>query len=314
MESNRAPQCLGLLMRVQRPWKLFNAIDKFIDESIQQKIKIIGLWFLVAFFFFLKLSFIYSNMASNFKGVVRYFSVSSRHLRKPNIQKPHVPWTERRILNAVSTPIFPPDERTLPMKCYDEMKAKEAAKNTELADKYRNFKMKQVSQMLNDNVMVAICHIVPMSSRDAFSVRAKIITAKMKLTFISNKFVKECIQGTKFCNLEPFITSDTVYIVSNENKVAELVSILRKTPELQLLGGLVENNILSREVMLNYAKLPPIDVLRGELLTILTSSVSTTSRLLPLPPQQLSNSLTQLTQQGSSETAAGTATSEQEQS
>ncbi|XP_055869577.1 39S ribosomal protein L10, mitochondrial-like [Biomphalaria glabrata] len=237
-------------------------------------------------------------MASNLKSVCRYFSTSSRLLKKPNIQKPRVPWTERRILNAVSTPILPPDERPLPIRCCDEMNAKIAARETELSQAYKAFRKKQIVKMFTENKMVAICHIVPMIPRDAFSVRAKIMAAQINLCFANKKFVREYLEESKYRNLEPYIASDTVYVVSPDNKVAQLLAVLRKTPELQLLGGLVEDTIMSKEMMINFSKMPPIEVLQGELLTILTSSIATTSHLLSTQQEQLSYNLSQLTQRG----------------
>ncbi|KAI8761379.1 39S ribosomal protein L10, mitochondrial, partial [Biomphalaria glabrata] len=62
--------------------------------------------------------------------------------------------------------------------------------------------------------------------------------------------------------------------------------------------GLVEDTIMSKEMMINFSKMPPIEVLQGELLTILTSSIATTSRLLSTQQEQLSYNLSQLTQRG----------------
>ncbi|KAK6961020.1 YmL10, partial [Biomphalaria glabrata] len=62
--------------------------------------------------------------------------------------------------------------------------------------------------------------------------------------------------------------------------------------------GLVEDTIMSKEMMINFSKMPPIEVLQGELLTILTSSIATTSRLLSTQQEQLSYNLSQLSQRG----------------
>ncbi|CAL1545900.1 unnamed protein product [Lymnaea stagnalis] len=243
-------------------------------------------------------------MASTCGLVVRQFSTSTRLLKKPNISKPRVPWTERRILNAVTIPLFPPDPRPLPQKCFDELKSKEESKNSELSAAYQAFRLRQTVKMFNENQMVAICHILPMAKRDAFNVRTKIVTAGMGFMFSNNKWSKAAVENTRLRNLEPYFTSDNVYIVSQDNKVKEMVAILRKTPELQLLGGLVENQILSRDMMMNIAKLPPLDVLRGELVSILSASAAKTSRLLGKHQQDLAINLDQLVKQGSADAEA----------
>ena len=62
-------------------------------------------------------------------------------------------------------------------------------------------------------------------------------------------------------------------------------------------GGLVENRIMSRDELLNAAKLPSLDVVRGQLVSLLNSSASNTSRMLAHHQGALSANLTQLVKQ-----------------
>ena len=72
-------------------------------------------------------------MATATRQTLRLFSTTSRSMgTKINIQKPRMPWIERRILNAVTKPLFPPDRRPLPQKCLDEQKAKDIARRSEV--------------------------------------------------------------------------------------------------------------------------------------------------------------------------------------
>lgn len=64
-------------------------------------------------------------------------------------------------------------------------------------------------------------------------------------------------------------------------------------------GGVVDNRIMSREAIMNAAKLPSLDILRGELVTILNSSAGKTSRLLNRHQQDLSQNLEMLVKQES---------------
>ena len=68
---------------------------------------------------------------------------------------------------------------------------------------------------------------------------------------------------------------------------------------LSVLGGLVEDRILSRAKMQEAAKLPSLDVMRGELLTILSTSACKTSSLLGKHQTELSSILTQLVKERS---------------
>ncbi|XP_005094552.1 39S ribosomal protein L10, mitochondrial [Aplysia californica] len=229
----------------------------------------------------------------------RSFSTTLQRYRKPNIQRPRVPGTERRILDAVTVPVFPPDLRPLPEQCYDNWKQKQESRRSEIMDAFNAFRLREATEVFSRHEMVAICHILPSTTREFLVLRAKVVTAGLKLVFIKNDLARKAVENTKWCNLEPYFTSSTAYVVSEQSKVPELIKLLKKTPELQLLGGLVEGRILSREVMLNVAKLPPLDTLRGELCTILSASASKTSRFLTRHQQDLSTNLTQLVAQGS---------------
>uniref|UniRef100_A0A0B6ZQG3 Uncharacterized protein n=1 Tax=Arion vulgaris TaxID=1028688 RepID=A0A0B6ZQG3_9EUPU len=48
-------------------------------------------------------------MATTCRLALRHFTTSSRMYANVNIQKPKIPGTERRILDAVTVPVLPPD-------------------------------------------------------------------------------------------------------------------------------------------------------------------------------------------------------------
>lgn len=231
---------------------------------------------------------------------VRMFSTCQRSMSKVNIQKPRMPWIERRILNAVTVPLYPPDLRPLPQKCQEEHEKKQIKRKSELQEAYEAFRIKDTFQMLSSNKMVAICHILPMPPRDFFNVRIKVHNAGMKLKFSNNRWSKAAVKNTRLQNLEPYFTSDNVFLFCDEVNMVELMLLLKKIPGLQLLGGLVEDRILSRGDIQEAAKLPPLDIMRGELLTILSASASKTSRLLGRHQTELSLNLEQLVKQQTS--------------
>ncbi|RUS87717.1 hypothetical protein EGW08_004558 [Elysia chlorotica] len=229
---------------------------------------------------------------------VRLFSTTQRSMgRKVNIQKPRMPWIERRILNAVTEPLLPPDRRPLPEKCLEAHTIKENARKSELEKAYEDFRIKETFNELSEHKMVAICHILPMTPRDFFNVRINVHNAGMKLKFANNRLAKAAVQNSRLRNLEPYLTSDNVFILCEETRLEQLMLALKKIPELQLLGGLVEDRILSRAGMMDAAKLPPLDIMRGELLTILSTSARKTSSLLNRHQTELSANLSQLVKQ-----------------
>ena len=66
---------------------------------------------------------------------------------------------------------------------------------------------------------------------------------------------------------------------------------------MYVVGGLVENQLLSREGLTRYAALPGIESLRGELCSVLNSGAQKTRSLLNSHQQKLSTNLEQYIRQ-----------------
>jgi len=218
-------------------------------------------------------------------------TTAHRHRRVFWTTRPLPRGTERRILNAVTVPVF---KETPPFP-------KKQKKNeiSEVQEAYNAFKLREAQELLTQNQMVAVCHRLPTTNRDFLQLRAKIFLAGLQLRFIRNDLAIKATENTKLQNLKPYFNSSNAYIISEVPKIPELIKVLKKCPELQLLGGLVEDRIMSRDELLAAAKLPPLDVVRGQLVSLLASHASTTSRLLGHHQGALSASLTQLVKQGS---------------
>lgn len=205
--------------------------------------------------------------------------------------------TERRILNAVTTPIMPPDMRPPEVKCFDHMMEKKASLQSEMVDMRNKFLRYKIREIIASNNMIAICHQLPLNVREYHNLKVKIFQGGMRLEIMRNDLALEVVENTKLRNLKPYFTSSTTYLVSPEPNFPNLMKILKKCPEIQLLGGLVEDRIMSKEDMVTASKLH-LDTLRGELLTILKSPATKTHRMLGKHQADLSGSLTQLVKQG----------------
>jgi len=230
----------------------------------------------------------------------RHISKTQNNLRRVVYTTRPVPrGTERRILNAVTAPVYAPDPRPPEEICLDKIKEKEESRKSEIMDAYNAFKLKEAKEILTQHQMVAICLRLPTTEKEYFNLRAKIFTAGLHLKFIRNDLAIKATKDTHLCNLQPYFSSSTAYIVSETPQIPELIKVLKKCPELHLLGGLVHHRIMSKDEFVSAAKLPDLDVMRGELLTILKSSASKTKQLLSHHQQGLSQNLTQLVKQGS---------------
>ncbi|XP_046563579.1 39S ribosomal protein L10, mitochondrial-like [Haliotis rubra] len=209
--------------------------------------------------------------------------------RRPNIQKPRPSTRERRLFEAITQPILLPEVQKLqPVK----VKHISPGKNEQPSD-FEQFLIRQCKKMFEDHKMVIVCQPLPMSENEKREIRNKFRDAGMDLLHHGNKLIRPAVMDTRLTNLLPFFTGHNLFIVSTEPRVAEMVKIVRRIPQLHLLGGLVDNYILSKEALIRNSKLPPLDITRGQLVTLLNMGAAKTHSLLGSHQQTLSRNLEQ---------------------
>ncbi|XP_067687389.1 large ribosomal subunit protein uL10m-like [Haliotis asinina] len=209
--------------------------------------------------------------------------------RRPNIQKPRPSTKERRLFEAITQPILLPEvERLQPVKVKDINPRKD-----EQLSGYEKFLIRQCKKMFEDHKMVIVCQPLPMSENEKREIRNKFRDAGLDLVHHGNKLIRLAIMDTRLTNLLPFFTGTNLLIVSKDPQVAEMVKIVRRIPQLYILGGLVDNYILSKEALMRNSKLPPLDITRGQLVTLLNMGAAKTHSLLGSHQQTLSRNLEQ---------------------
>lgn len=137
-------------------------------------------------------------------------------------------------------------------------------------------------------------------------------------------FLSDSIYGS----MAPLFIGPTVLFVSKEPKVREMLSTLRVSPHMTLLGktelmlrdvsvwrdgthlyhlsagACIDNTLLSVQGVVGYSKLPSMTVVQGELVSGLTMLTSHTVSVLQRHPGHLSALLQQYIKQQSPEAAS----------
>ncbi|XP_070186415.1 large ribosomal subunit protein uL10m-like [Littorina saxatilis] len=214
---------------------------------------------------------------------------------KVNIQKPKPRHDARRLFEAITQPIYLPEN--IP---HTEICARRRMKALEVLNEvnpYEEFLLKQAKKLMRENRMIAVCQALPMSTETMKAAKNKLVKKGMNLRFFNNSLMKRAAEDTGLVNMSPFLIGKNMYVVSEEPCVADLVKTLRKIPDLILLGGRVDNYILTKEGLVKCSKLPSLDLMRGQLLTILGSSASRTRSLLGNHQQMLARNLDQYVKQ-----------------
>ncbi|KAL1779287.1 39S ribosomal protein L10, mitochondrial [Sigmodon hispidus] len=156
---------------------------------------------------------------------------------------------------------------------------------------------RDIVAVFRDNRMIAVCQNVAMSAEDKLLLRHQLRKHKILIKVFPNEVLKSFLEDSKYQNLLPLFIGHNMLLVSEEPKVKEMIRILKSVPFLPLLGGCVDDTILSRQGLVDYAKLPSLDLLQGELVGGLTCLMAQTCYLLQHQPAQLTSLLDQYVRQ-----------------
>ncbi|XP_036889356.1 39S ribosomal protein L10, mitochondrial [Sturnira hondurensis] len=156
---------------------------------------------------------------------------------------------------------------------------------------------REVAAVFRDNRMIAVCQNVALSAEDKLLMRHRLRKHNILMKVFPNQILKPFLEDSKYQNLLPLFVGHTMLLVSEEPKVKEMVRILKGVPFLPLLGGCVDDTVLSRQGFINYSKLPSLALVRGELVGGLTLLVARTCSLLQHQPLQLTALLDQYVRQ-----------------
>ncbi|XP_073902027.1 large ribosomal subunit protein uL10m [Castor canadensis] len=152
---------------------------------------------------------------------------------------------------------------------------------------------REIAAVFQNNRMIAVCQNVAISAEDKLLMRHQLRKHKILMKVFPNQVLKPFLEDSKYQNLLPLFVGHNLLLVSEEPKVKEMVRILKAVPFLPLLGGCIDDTILSRQGFINYAKLPSLALLQGELVGGLTLLVGQTHSLLQHHPVQLTALLDQ---------------------
>lgn len=161
---------------------------------------------------------------------------------------------------------------------------------------------KQLREVFRNNKMITIAQNSASSAEDMMVFKYRLHKHDISVKFFPNAVVRSFLSDSAYYNLTPLFIGHTVLLVSKEPKVKELLRTVRASPQITILGGCVEDRLLSAQGLVNYSKLPSMTVVQGELVSGLNMLTSQTAALLQRQPTHLSALLQQYIKQQSAET------------
>lgn len=160
-------------------------------------------------------------------------------------------------------------------------------------------KKKELKSVFQNNKMIAVAQNSASKVEDMLILKYRLHKHEISVKVFPNEVVRSFLNESIYCNMAPLFIGSTVLLVSKEPKLKELLKTLKASPQITLLGGCVEDTLLSAQGLMSYSKLPSLTVVQGELVSGLTMLTSQTASMLQRHPTRLSALLQQYIKQQS---------------
>ncbi|XP_034100109.1 39S ribosomal protein L10, mitochondrial [Drosophila albomicans] len=194
-----------------------------------------------------------------------------RYRGKINIQRPKEPHYERARVIAVTQPKYPE-----PPKAITCFQSRAQRTGTQLENPYNAIVAREVLNWLNHSRLAAVFHLNSINADEIFRVRVQLHKQNMHLKSYGRKIIGQAVTGTAYEAILPLFHSNHCIVFSpNPQQIGALLRITRKVPQMVLLGGIVESKLLSRNELMDFAKMPSLQVAQAQLVQTLNQAAGT---------------------------------------
>uniref|UniRef100_A0A673BK13 Large ribosomal subunit protein uL10m n=1 Tax=Sphaeramia orbicularis TaxID=375764 RepID=A0A673BK13_9TELE len=166
-------------------------------------------------------------------------------------------------------------------------------------------KKRQLKNLFQDFKMIAVAQNNGSNSEDLMILKNRLHKHGIMIKFFPNQIMQSFLNDSVYSNMAPLFFGPTVLLVSKNPKVKEMLTTLRASPQMTLLGACIEDTLLSIQGLMSYSKLPSVTTVQGELISGLTMLTSQTAVMLQRHPAHLSALLQQYIKQQSTDSTEG---------
>lgn len=152
---------------------------------------------------------------------------------------------------------------------------------------YQTILARELFQRLDTAKMVIICHTNSHTSEQIFKTQVELHQSGIYLKKYGKAVLQEAINGTRFEAIQCLFEAPSSIIYSTENQVAKTLKILKKLRVFIVLAGIVDDRFLNRNELIEYSKLPSLDVMRARFAAELNSSGSSILNKLEMQQSNL---------------------------
>ena len=143
--------------------------------------------------------------------------------------------------------------------------------------------------MFENSRLIALFHYNDLNTSEWNNIRLNLAKDSLRIRVFPSKVSAKVLQETKYRNIAPLFRGCTAAAFGRDPSVASsLLSTTKSESKLLLLGGVVDDQLLTPRGLQEYAALPPLEVMHGNILGTLQLSQLMLSMLLQGSSQKLS--------------------------
>lgn len=188
---------------------------------------------------------------------------------KINIQRPRQPHYERALFNAVTEPKIP--QPTIYEKCHQNLLpiSQKILERSTIENPYEKILAKDIRNRFEQSKMTIVFHVNSINADDWFKARVAFHKENMQLKTYGKALANLALHGTRYKPLLPLFQAKYCVVFAPEQKVNEVLKISKKIPQLILLAGIVENRLMSKTQITDFAAMPSLTVARAQFVGVL---------------------------------------------
>lgn len=140
---------------------------------------------------------------------------------------------------------------------------------------YEKIVAREVYNWFSHSQFVAIFHMNSVSQEELFKVRVELHNKSIALKSYGRNIMQLALANTLYENTLPlFDTNFCILFAPDSKNVKDVLRLTKKVPQLILLAGVLENRIMSRNEIMQYAALPSLPIAQAQLCNVLNSAAS----------------------------------------
>ena len=149
--------------------------------------------------------------------------------------------------------------------------------------------IKNIKAIVDENSLVLVFHYRGMSMNEMTDLRVQSFNSGCNIKVTNNRLAKLALKETNKADLSDFFDGPTAIAYSNDpvSLTKLLVEFAKNNNNLVVLGGIMNNEILSVEKIEILSKLPSLEEIRAQLIGLISTPAQKVASVLTVPSGDL---------------------------